>query len=267
MIESYFQKDDITIYCGDNLEIMPELDPVDLVVTSPPYNCGKEYEDNLSSTAYLKFLTDSLNGISESMKMGARICVNVPPNICQNGKWIQNLQLLMVALFNSPLKVKDVVVWDQYCGDSSPARGSWMSASCPNLRHQTEYIILGYKDKWHHGKGQSSFIDSNDFITLVKDIWKFNAETNRKNHPAPFPSDLPNRCIKLLSFTTDLILDPFLGSGTTLVAAKQLGRKAIGIEIEEKYCEIAVNRIEKAIKRDRMSFHFDRKEKRKGFEL
>jgi len=240
VIKPYYQDNYVTIYLGNCLEIMPGLEPVDLTVTSPPYNASKEYEKDLTKKDYENFLVESLSEIYACTKDKGRLALNVPFDM--ESKTYGNLKILPIA-FNAlnGFILKDLIVWDQLNTESHTAWGSWRSASAPHFRHQVEYIIMAYKGSWHKGKGVSN-IDSRQFTRWTIDKWPIVCG-RKKNHPAEFPKDLPIRIISLLSFVDDLVLDPFMGSGTTLVAAKQLGRKSIGIEIEDKYCEIAVKRL------------------------
>lgn len=144
--------------------------------------------------------------------------------------------------------IRELISWfkasdaNHFSGGST-AWGSWSSASNPHLRGQVETIIVANKNSWKKTSGsQVSDISGEEFKQWTKSAWFIHAETDR-THPAPFPIELPIRLIKLYSFVGDTILDPFIGSGTTAVAAKQLGRHFIGIDISEKYCEIARQRL------------------------
>ncbi len=220
MIESYFQKDDITIYCGDCLEIMPQLEPVDLVLTDPPYNVGKNFgkqsDDNRADyndwcDKWFKYLNAS--------------AILLTPGISNLKAWM-NRDLRWVIAWTKSNSMKRITI----------GFNCW------------EPILLWGKPK----------------INTYRDLFDAPTIPKSSGHITPKPLKLYLQLIAGFSDVNQTILDPFMGSGTTLVAAKQFNRKAIGIEIEEKYCEIAVNRIEKAIKRDRMSFHFDRKEEKRG---
>ena len=120
-----------------------------------------------------------------------------------------------------------------------------MSASCPYVIAPVELIVLLYKHSWKKTSGsRQSDITREEFISWTNGVWTFRGESKRKiGHPAPFPVELPKRCIKLFSFVGDVVLDPFMGSGTTVVAAKQNNRKGIGIDIEYDYCLLAMDRI------------------------
>jgi site-specific DNA-methyltransferase (adenine-specific) len=110
-----------------------------------------------------------------------------------------------------------------------------------------EAIIVMHKGDWKKHAGGISTISKEEFTKWTIGVWDFNAEKTKIGHPAPFPVDLPERCIKLFSYADDVILDPFVGSGTTLIACLRTGRAGIGVEIDEKYCEVAKNRIMKEI--------------------
>lgn len=120
-----------------------------------------------------------------------------------------------------------------------------MSARAPYVIAPVEMIVVLYKNKWRKKSGSGiSDITKEEFIEWTNGVWSFSGESKKRvGHPAPFPIELPKRCIKLFSFVDDVILDPFLGSGTTLIACTLLNRKGIGIEIDEKYCEIAKKRL------------------------
>ena len=120
-----------------------------------------------------------------------------------------------------------------------------MSASCPYVIAPVELIVLLYKDSWKKkGKGRISDITREEFISWTNGVWKFKGESKTKiGHPAPFPIELPKRCIKLFSFVGDTVLDPFMGSGSTVIAAKQNSRNGIGIDMEMDYCQLAMERI------------------------
>jgi site-specific DNA-methyltransferase (adenine-specific) len=240
----YYQDDWSTIYLGDCRDILPLLEPVDLVLTSPPYNASKEYESDLTGTEYHKFLEMVNSYIFDALKEHGRYFLNVPFDMESKGKG--NLKILPIA-FQSLycFHLEDLIAWDQLNTEADTCWGSWLSASSPHLRHMMEYIIVCSKGTWARGQGESK-IAPREFTRWSIDKWSMNCA--RKNgHPAPFPEELPARVMKFFGFVSDITLDPFCGSGTTLVAAKNLNRKAIGIEIEEKYCAIAVKRLKQEV--------------------
>ncbi|MEM1694904.1 MAG: site-specific DNA-methyltransferase [Ignisphaera sp.] len=109
-----------------------------------------------------------------------------------------------------------------------------------------EVVVVMYKERWKKVRQGVSDITREEFIEWTNGLWTFPGENpKRVGHPAPFPIELPKRCIKLFTYVNDVVLDPFLGSGTTLVAVALTGRRGIGIEIERKYCDTAVQRLKK----------------------
>ena len=139
------------------------------------------------------------------------------------------------------------IIWDKSTSaGSSTAWGSWLSASNPTLRDVHEYILIFSKGEFSRKKlsNRDSTIDKNDFLELTKSIWRFPAESAKRiGHPAPFPIELVRRCIELFSFSNEVILDPFMGSGSTAIAALKSGRRFIGYEINSEYIELSNKRI------------------------
>ena len=207
MIKPYYEHAGITIYHGDCREILPSLKAVDLVLTDPPYNCGKDYgtyKDNLSDDDYKIFMYEVAN-----------YCIKVG----KNQAWIAPRYKL--GFFLSILPGHLIVIKR---GAEGPYRAGW---------HDQFEIAIAI------GKPSKAIRDLWEGIRLKGEGYFFTEETY--GHPGYTPIDIMKKFASILS--TKTILDPFMGSGTTLVAAKELGRKAIGIEIEEKYCEIAVKRL------------------------
>jgi site-specific DNA-methyltransferase (adenine-specific) len=239
-MKPFFSDSLVEIYCGDCREILPQLDiAVDLVVTSPPYNVGKEYEREVDRKQYKKLAIESLECISAKLKH--RFCINIPPTMGGRSVIFSPLYVWLYALERTDLKLRDIVAWNQNNSGNDTAWGSFASANAPWLRHQVESIIIGYKDKWER-KGGKSTIAPENFTKWTVDLWPMPVENKIKFHPTPFPEELPARCIDLFSYENDLILDPFMGSGTTCFVAKKLGRRSIGIELSEGYCEEAAKR-------------------------
>jgi len=248
-ISPFYKCESGLIYCGDCLEMMKGMPDgcVDLIITSPPYNVGKEYEDELTEKEYKRFLIYAFSQIRRVLKDDGRICWNVPYQMYTKrmSHEISQWYLSVHSLLSVGLKLRDNITWNQCNSDNDTAWGSWKSASSPWLRHQTEAIIIAYKERWKKDNAGESTITSKEFMKYVIDVWKM-ATARREGHPAPFPLELPMRCLKLFSYKSDLIFDPFSGSGTTAIAAKQLGRDFIGIEIDPDYCENARKRIAQA---------------------
>lgn len=252
-VEPYYRDPqvDIVIYCADCrdiLRLMPDKS-INLVITSPSYNAGMEYEDWLSPTEYKDKVKQYARVITKVISDTGRLCLN-----CSNQQFVDKdksgvfspLYIWWTELQNAGLKFHDLIIWDQENSGSKTAWGSWQSASAPWLRHMVESILLMHKGNWKRNKDGISTIEVDTFMRLTVDKWRFSSENNRR-HPAPFPEYLPISCLQLFSYLDDLILDSFLGSGTTAYCAKKLGRKCIGIEIEEKYCEIAVDRLRQSV--------------------
>lgn len=125
------------------------------------------------------------------------------------------------------------------------AWGSWRSASAPHIIAPVETIVVLYKGDWKRERPKQNDISADEFKDWVFGIWSFNGANGKHiGHDAPFPLELPRRLIKLLSFKGDTVLDPFLGSGSTMIEAIKHDRKAIGIELESKYCKLSIERIE-----------------------
>ncbi len=224
---------------GDSREILKNIFGINLVVTSPPYNVNKEYEKELTLDEYEKMLTEVYTACYNSMVENSRICVNVPYNMTHpNGDifnpYIHNYN----ALIKSGFKYRETVTWNQNDSYNDTAWGSWCSPSAPWLRHQIEVIIVMYKGVWKLNRKGNTDLNRDDFLKYITDIWSMpTARRNKNGHPTPFPDELPIRCIKLFSYIGDLVLDPFLGRGTTLRACRITNRNGIGIEINLKYEE------------------------------
>ncbi len=128
--------------------------------------------------------------------------------------------------------------------------GSWLSASAPFVIAPVEVIVVLYKEQWKKVSGsKKSDITKDEFMKWTNGVWTFMGENKKRiGHPAPFPVELPKRCIKLFSFVGDTILDPFLGRGTSLIACAMTNRKGIGVNIDRKYCELAKQRLINEVK-------------------
>jgi site-specific DNA-methyltransferase (adenine-specific) len=257
--------------CVDVMKTLPE-GSVDLIVTSPPYNANikyDEYNDGLEMDKYWDFTINWLSEAFRVLKDDGRVAINVPieMNVQERGGRI---------LFNAEFWMKMKEVGFQFFGmvdltEDSPHRvrqtawGSWMSASSPYIYNPKECVILAYKkSKKKLSKGESQWEgshtkitledgtlknkviydddDKKEFMNLVFGRWEYFADTKSLTK-ATFSMDIPSKAIKILSYKNDIVLDPFMGSGTTAVSAELLGRRWLGIEYSSNYVEIAINRI------------------------
>lgn len=213
---------------------------VDLTISSPPYNVGIEYDsrnDNQEWDEYKKMMGNILLEMYRITRIGGRVCWNVPSFSSR-----QNLYEIFLSLFQqSGFKQYAEIIWNKKQISSRTAWGSFQSASQPNILPSHEYILVFYKEEKNHGDGKND-ISKDNFIKWTDGMWSFNPET-KSEHPAPYPIELPHRCIQMFSYIDENVFDPFLGSGTTAVAAKYLKRNFIGIEISPAYCAIARDRL------------------------
>lgn len=220
---------------------------VHLAVTSPPYNVGIEYgrhDDRATYGQYLEFSRDWLARCYAWLAPGGRLCLNVPLDKNKGGQQSVGADLTAIAKA-AGFRYHSTIVWNEGNISRRTAWGSWLSPSAPYVIAPVELIVVLYKGEWRRSRDErTADIDRDEFMEWTNGLWTFSGEwKTRVGHPAPFPVELPRRCIKLFSFVEDTVLDPFMGSGTTLVAARQLGRRSIGIEIDPAYCRLARRRI------------------------
>lgn len=250
MIEkAYFKTNDIEIYNDDFLKVnYMDENTIDLIVTSPPYNVDikyNSYEDSLPyEEVYLKFTQEWLHKAYHLLKDDGRLCLNIPLDKNKGGQQSVYADIITLAK-NIGFKYHATIIWNEQNISRRTAWGSWLSASAPYVIAPVEMIAILYKKKWKKiNKNKHSDITKKEFIEWTNGVWTFPGESKtRVSHPAPFPIELPYRCIKLFAFMEDVILDPFLGSGSTLIACCITNRKGIGIEIDKNYCEIAKHRL------------------------
>lgn len=251
----YYHADPITIYKDDILktDCVPD-ETIDLIVTSPPYNVDIKYnshDDKISYEDYKVFTEKWITKCYKLAKDDGRFCLNIPLDKNKGGQQSVYADITTIAK-NVGWKYHTTIIWNEQNISRRTAWGSWLSASAPFVIAPVEVIIVLYKNKWKKtGGSQKSDINRDEFMEWTNGVWNFNGESKKRvGHPAPFPVELPRRCIKLFSFIGDTVLDPFLGSGTTLISCFETGRTGIGVEIDSNYCELAKQRLIKEAKVD-----------------
>ena len=216
---------------------------VSLTVTSPPYNIGKDSDLELNDEEYWKMINKVFSETYRVTNSGGRLVVNVA-NLGRK-PYIPFSKYFTEALIEIGFIMRGEIIWQKSKGaNANFAWGSWLSASNPVIRDIHEYCLVFSKDSMKNSSGGKSTIEKDEFMESTLSIWNIPPEKSKKiGHPAPFPVELPKKFINLYSFKDDLILDPFIGSGTTAVASKLLKRKYVGYEINKNYIEIANNRL------------------------
>lgn len=235
--------DKITRTSAEQMQNLPDAS-VHLMVTSPPYNVGKAYDDNLSLTEYLEFLTRVWQEVARVLVPGGRACINIA-NLGRK-PYIPLHAFVVDTMMELGFLMRGEIIWSKTAGGSpSTAWGSWMSAANPTLRDQHEYILVFSKAMYARPKsGRRSTIGRDEFLEFTKSVWTFPAEMAKKvGHPAPFPMELPYRLMQLYTFEGEVVLDPFMGSGQTALAALKAGRHFVGYEINDAYADLAERRI------------------------
>lgn len=247
--EFYYQHDGMAIINEDIFSTKNVVtSSIDLVITSPPYNVDIQYNshnDRGSYAEYLEFSQRWMKRCYRWLKSDGRFCLNIPLDKNKGGQQSVGADLTTLAK-KVGFSYHSTIIWNEGNISRRTAWGSWKSASAPYVIAPVELIIVLYKNSWKKTSGsKESDITRDEFMQWTNGLWSFNGEKkSRIGHPAPFPVELPLRCMKLFSFIDDTVLDPFMGSGSTLVAASQCRRDAVGIEIDPHYCGIARTRIE-----------------------
>lgn len=244
----HFQNETFTLIQGDVLTTpLVDANSIDLVVTSPPYNVDIQYnshKDDVSYAEYLEFSKKWMTRCFEWLKDDGRFCLNIPLDKNKGGQQSVGADLITIAK-QIGFQYHSTIIWNEGNISRRTAWGSWMSASAPYVIAPVELIVVLYKKNWKKLSGSKvSDVGRQEFMDWTNGLWSFNGESKKKiGHPAPFPIELPRRCVKLFSYVDDVVLDPFCGSGTTLIAAASNNRKGIGIDVDKKYCDLAQKRI------------------------
>jgi site-specific DNA-methyltransferase (adenine-specific) len=240
------------IFCKSS-EDMSELpsNSVHLVVTSPPYNVGKEYDKDLDLNEYREFLKRVFREVKRVLVPGGRLCINIA-NLGRK-PYLPLHAYIIQDMLDLGFLMRGEIIWNKAGGGSpSTAWGSWLSAKNPTLRDQHEYILVFSKDTFTRQNpfGRKSTISREEFLEFTKSVWTFPAVSAKEiGHPAPFPVELPYRLIQLYTFEGEVVLDPFMGSGQTAIAALKSKRFYVGYEIIPEYVELAQKRIKAFEKR------------------
>lgn len=232
------------VYRGSSTQMTAIPDnSVGLAFTSPPYNVGKEYDDDMGFSEYLALIRNVAAEVYRVLRPGGRYVVNIanlgrkPYIPLHSFFWSLHMEIGFLPMGE--------VIWQKGRGaNGSCAWGSWKSAKAPRLRDLHEYLLVFAKQSFSRPDKGESDIQRDDFMDATLSIWEIQPESARRvGHPAPFPVELAKRVIQLYSYTDDVVLDPFSGSGTTCVAAQELGRFYVGYDISEEYCALAESRL------------------------
>ncbi len=244
----FFETDKVKIINDDFLKTtLIKESSVDLIVTSPPYNVEigyNNYDDSIDYQKYLVFTEKWLKKAYTLLKEDGRFCLNIPLDKNKGGQQSVYADIVNIAK-QVGFKYHSTIIWNEQNISRRTAWGSWLSASAPYVIAPVEMIVVLYKLKWKKESGSKiSDISKDEFVEWTNGVWTFPGESKKRvRHPAPFPVELPRRCIKLFSFVGDTVLDPFLGSGTTLLATLQTDRIGIGVEIDKNYCALSLKRL------------------------
>lgn len=227
------------ILCQDSrkMDNIPDSS-VHLMVTSPPYNVSKEYDNDLTMSEYAELLRDVFSETYRVLVSGGRACINIA-NVGRK-PYIPYHSFIINIMLDIGFLMRGEIIWNKNASaGTSTAWGSWMSASNPTLRDTHEYILMFSKEKFKRTKGdRENTISRDEFLEYTKSVWEFPAERAKKvGHPAPFPIELPYRCIQLYTYKGDIVLDPFSGIGSSCIAALKSDRHYIGLDIYPEYVE------------------------------
>lgn len=232
------------VFCksSERMDELPDRS-VHLAVTSPPYNVGKEYDGDLTMEQYRGMLKRVFCELYRVLVDGGRACINVA-NLGRK-PYIPLHSYIIEDMHACGFSMRGEVIWDKgSSAGTSTAWGSWQSASNPTLRDVHEYILVFTKGPFARKPAGKSTITKDEFLQYTKSVWQFHAESaKRVGHPAPFPVELPYRCIQLYTFAGDVVLDPFCGVGSTCVAALKAGRHFVGYDTDASYVRAALERI------------------------
>lgn len=236
--------DKIFVKSSENMEELPE-NSVHLMVTSPPYNVGKDYDEDFTLTEYLEFLKRVWKEVHRVLVPGGRACINIA-NLGRK-PYIPLHAFIVKDMLDLGFLMRGEIIWNKASSSSpSTAWGSWLSAANPTLRDIHEYILVFSKGTFSRKniKKKKNTISRDEFLELTKSVWNFPAVSARQiGHPAPFPEELPHRLIQLYTFRDDIVLDPFVGSGTTCLAAIKGKRNYVGYDIDPEYVKLSEKRI------------------------
>jgi DNA modification methylase len=217
---------------------------VHLMVTSPPYNVTKEYDNNLSLKEYVDLLNRVWKETYRVLVPGGRACINVA-NLGRK-PYIPLHSYIIEGMQDIGFLMRGEIIWNKASSASpSTAWGTWLSAANPVLRDIHEYILIFSKETFSRKrKGKEATIKKEEFLEWTKSVWTFPAiSATQIGHPAPFPEELPHRLIQLYTFKEDIVLDPFVGSGTTCLSAIKDKRNYVGYDIDPQYIKLSESRI------------------------
>jgi len=229
------------IFCKSSkkMEELPD-NSVHLMVTSPPYNVGKEYDENFTLEEYLSFLKTVWKEVYRVLVPGGRACINIA-NLGRK-PYIPLHAFIAKDMFELGFLMRGEIIWNKASSASpSTAWGSWLSPANPTLRDVHEYILVFSKGMFsrRNRNKRKSTISRDEFLEFTKSVWTFPAVSAKEvGHPAPFPVELPYRLIQLYTYQGEVVLDPFMGSGQTAIAAIKTGRHYVGYDIEEEYVKL-----------------------------
>jgi len=238
------QENRIILSSSEDMKEIPD-NSLHLMVTSPPYNVTKEYDQDRSLKEYLDFLRKVFTETYRALVFGGRACINIA-NLGRK-PYIPLSDHISEMMIEIGFMMRGEIIWDKGAGAGvSMAWGSWKSASNPVLRDTHEYILVFSKGTFSRKKpkDKENTISRDDFMEWTKSVWTMNPESAKKiGHPAPFPVELPYRLIQLYTFRGDVVLDPFMGSGSTSLAANRADRIYVGYETDATYIQLAVERL------------------------
>jgi modification methylase len=239
--------DNLYLHSSEQMQELPDSS-VHLMVTSPPYNVGKEYDEDLTLDEYRAFLNRVFLEVQRVLVPGGRMCINIA-NLGRR-PYLPLHMFIITDLLSHGWLMRGEIIWNKG-GSSTPstAWGSWRSPQNPTLRDIHEYILVFSKDTYRRPKlNRESTLERDEFLEYTRSVWTFSSESARKiGHPAPFPVELPYRLIQLYTYAGEIVLDPFIGSGQTALAALRSGRHYVGYDNNPAYIALAFQRIQDAV--------------------